>query len=127
MAKATEKSKIGYVTIATVRNRDDARRITTKLESAGIDCSLIDERGSMIGGLGRLRFGGIKVQVERSNVTRAVQLLRDKANDEGSKFHHSASVQRALRIRLGLNGWQQAAIEITVLAAVAALLAAWMF
>ena len=127
MAKATEKSKIGYVTIATVRSWDDARRLTTKLESAGIECSLIDERGSMIGGLGRLRFGGIKVQVERSNVTRALQLLRDKANDDGSKLHHGAFVRHRFRIRLGLNGWQRAAIEITVIVAVAILLAAWLF
>ena len=127
MAKATEKSKIGYVTIATVRSRDDARRMTTKLESAGIECSLIDERTSMIGGLGRLRFGGIKVQVERSNVTRAVQLLRDKANDDGSKLHHGAFMRHAFRIRIGLNGWQRAAIEITAIVAGAMFLAAWLF
>jgi hypothetical protein len=127
MAKATEKSKIGYVTIATVRSRDDARRMTTKLESTGIECSLIDERSSMIGGLGRLRFGGIKVQVERSNVTRAVQLLKDKANDDGSKLHHGAFIPHAFRIRLGLNGWQRSAIEITVVVGVAMLLAAWLF
>jgi hypothetical protein len=127
MAKATEKSKIGYVTIATVRSRDDARRMTTKLESAGIECSLIDERSSMTGGLGRLRFGGIKVQVERSNVTRAVRLLRDKADDDGSKLHHGVFVRHAFRIRLGLNGWQRAAIEIIVIVAVAMLLAAWLF
>jgi hypothetical protein len=127
MAKATEKSKIGYVTIATVRSRDVARRMTTKLESAGIECSLIDERSSAIGGLGRLRFGGIKVQVERSNVTRAVQLLRDKANDDGSKLRHGAFVRHGFRIRLGLNGWQRAAIEITVIVAAVMFLAAWLF
>jgi hypothetical protein len=127
MAKASEKSTIGYVTIATVRSRDAARRMTTKLESAGIDCSLIDERSSAIGGLGRLRFGGIKVQVERSNVTRAVQLLRDKANDAGSKLRHGAFVRHGFRIRLGLNDWQRAAIEITVIVAVTMLLAALLF
>jgi hypothetical protein len=126
MARATEKSTIGYVTIATVRSRDDARRMTTKLESAGIECSLIDERNSIIGGLGRLRFGGIKVQVERSNVARAVQLLRDKARD-GSKPRHGAFVQHAFRFRLGLNGWQTAAIEIALIVALAILLAAWLF
>jgi hypothetical protein len=127
MAKATEKSKIGYVTIATVRSRDDARRITAKLESAGIECSLIEERVSVVGGLSRLRFGGIKVQVERSNVIRAVQLLRDKANDGASKSDNGASFWRAFRVRLGLNDWHRAAIEIAVIAAAAALLAAWMF
>jgi len=127
MAKASEKSKIGYVTISTVRSRDDARRITAKLESAGIECSLIEERASVVGGLSRLRFGGIKVQVERSNVIRAVQLLRDKADDDGSKLHHGVFVRHAFRIRLGLNVWQRAAIEITVIVAVAMLLAAWLF
>jgi hypothetical protein len=126
MAKATEKSTIGYVTIATVRSRDDARRMTTKLESAGIECSLIDERSSMIGGLGRLRFGGIKVQVERSNVTRAVQLLRDKASD-GSKPRHGALVRHPFHFRHGLNVWQTAAIEIAAIVALAILLAAWLF
>jgi hypothetical protein len=127
MAKATERSKTGFVTIAIVRSHEDARRITTKLESAGIECSLMDEQGSMIGGLGRLRFGGVKVQVERSKVTRAVQLLRDRANDGASKSDNGASLWRAFRVRLGLNGWQRAAIEIAVIAAVAALLAAWIF
>jgi hypothetical protein len=127
MAKATEKSTIGYVTIATVGSRDDARRITNKLESAGIECSLIDERSSMIGGLGRLRFGGIKVQVERSNVMRAVQLLKDKANDDASKLQHRTFGRHAFRFHLGLNGWQRAAIEITAIVAVAMLLAAWLF
>jgi hypothetical protein len=126
MAKATEKSKIGYVTISTVRSRDDARRITNKLESAGIECSIVDEQSSMIGGLGRLRFGGIKVQVERSNVTRAVQLLRDKA-DDGSEVRQSGFERHGFRFRLGLNAWQRAAIEITVIVAVAVLLAAWLF
>jgi hypothetical protein len=126
MAKATEKATIGYVTIATVRSRDDARRMTTKLESADIECSLIDERSSIIGGLGRLRFGGIKVQVERSNVTRAVQLLRDKAS-VGSKPSHGAFVRHAFRFRLGLNAWQTAAIEIAAIVALAILLAAWLF
>ena len=127
MAKATEKSTIGYVTIATVRSRENARRMTTKLESAGIECSLIDERSSAIGGLGRLRFGGIKVQVERSNVTRAVQLMRDKENDDNSKLRHGAFVRHSFRLRLGLNGWQRAAIEIAVIVAAVVLLAAWLF
>jgi hypothetical protein len=127
MAKATEKSTIGHVTIATVRSREGARRITTKLESAGIECSLIDERGSMIGGLGRLRFGGIKVQVERSDVKRAVQLLKEKADDDISVLHERGSVQRPFRVRLGIEGWKRDAIEIIVIVILAALLAAWLF
>jgi hypothetical protein len=127
MAKATERSKTGFVTISIVRSHEDARRITTKLESAGIECSLMDERGSMIGALGRLRFGGVKVQVERSNVTRAVQLLKDKANGDISQSQGRASVRRASRVQLRLNSWQRASIEIIVLVAVAALLAALMF
>jgi hypothetical protein len=127
MAKATEKSTIGHVTIATVRSREGARRITTKLESVGIECSLIDERSSMIGGLGRLRFGGIKVQVERSDVTRAVQLLKEKADDDISVLHERGSVQRAFRVRLGIEGWKRDAIEIIVIVILAVLLAAWLF
>jgi hypothetical protein len=127
MAKATEKSRIGHVTIATVRSREAARRITTKLESAGIECSLIDERGSTVGGLGRLRLGGIKVQVERSDVTRAVQLLRAKADEDISVLHGGGSVQRAFRIQLGIEGWKRNPTEIIVIVILAAILAAWLF
>jgi hypothetical protein len=126
MAKATEKSKIGHVTIATVRSREAARRITTRLESAGIECSLIDERGSMISGLSRLHFGGIKVQVERSDVTRAVQLLR-KTDDDSSELRGRGFVQRVFCVRLGIEGWKRDAIEIIVIIVLAALLAAWLF
>jgi len=127
MANATEKSKIGHVTIATVRSREAARQITAKLESAGIECSLIDERGSTVGGLGRLRLGGIKVQVERSDVTRAVPLLREKANDDSSGLHEGGSVQRLFRIRLGIEGWKRNAMEIIVVVVLVAMLAAWLF
>ena len=127
MAKATEKSKIGQITIATVRNREAARWITTKLESAGIECSLIDERGSTVGGMGRLRLGGIKVQVERADVTRAVQLLKEKADEDISLLHESGSVQRVVRVRLGIEGWKRHASEIIVIVVLAAILAAWLF
>jgi hypothetical protein len=127
MAKATEKSTIGFVTIATVRSRENARRITTKLESAGIECSLIDERGSMLGGLGRLRFGGIKVQVKRSDVKRAVQLLKEKATDDGSLPHQSASVQERYRVQLSGESWKRAVIEIIAIVAIATLVGAWLF
>jgi Putative prokaryotic signal transducing protein len=127
MAKATEKSTIGFVTIATVRSREDAGRITTELESAGVECSLIDERGSMLGGLGRLRFGGIKVQVKRSDVKRAVQLLKEKATNDGSLPHQSASVQERSRIQVGGESWKRAVIEIIAIVAIAALVGAWLF
>jgi hypothetical protein len=72
-------------------------------------------------------LGGIKVQVERSDVTRAVQLLRAKADEDISVLHGGGSVQRAFRIQLGIEGWKRNPTEIIVIVILAAILAAWLF
>ena len=123
MANATEKPKVGTVTIATVKSRAEARRITTRLESVGIGCLLIDERGAPVGGLGQLRFGGIKVQVHRGDVRRAVQLFGEKANNAGAGTSGRDHMDRSWRYPIEIGGWRRTAIEIAAIVAFAGMLA----
>ena len=82
MAKATDRSKAGNVTVATVRKRDEAYRLVQQLEAAGMECALVEERLTVPAGAGRSRSGGIKVQVDRSVAKQAIELLREQ-NGEG--------------------------------------------
>ena len=125
MANAAEKPRVGNVTIATVASREKARRITARLEAVGIECFLIDERGSTVGGRGRLPFDCIKVQVDRANVERAVQSLRERDINDGVSFRPSESARRASRFRVG--GWTRTLIEIMAMVGVALLLAKLFF
>ena len=122
MANTTKKAKVGSVTIATVKSPGEARRITTQLEGAGIECSLMDERGAAVGGLGQPRLGGIKIQVDRGEVRRAIQLLNAKANSDEAVLSGSAS-----RFRITIDGWKLIAIEVAAVVAFAALLARFFF
>jgi hypothetical protein len=127
MANATEKPKVGTVTIATVGSRDEARRITAKLQSARIESLAIDERVSALHDLNKLRFGGIKIQVSRSDAACAVRLLRQKGEDDNSSLHRDARAKRWYPVQLRLNGWKRTVIEVAAVVAVAALLAALLF
>jgi len=127
MANATEKPKVGTVTIATVKSGAEARRITTRLESVGIGCLLIDERGAPVGGLGQLRFGGIKVQVHRGDVRRAVQLLGEKANNAGAGTSGRDHTRSSWRYPIEIGGWRRTAIEIAAIVAFAGMLATIFF
>lgn len=127
MANAAEKPRVGNVTIATVASREKARRITARLEAVGIECFLIDERGSTVGGRGRLPFDCIKVQVDRANVERAVQSLRERDINDGVSFRPSESARRASRFRFRVGGWTRTLIEIMAMVGVALLLAKLFF
>ena len=127
MANATEKPKVGTVTIATVKSRAEARRITTRLESVGIGCLLIDERGAPVGGLGQLRFGGIKVQVHRGDVRRAVELLGEKANNAGAGTSGCDPMRSFWLYPFEIGGWRRTAIEIATIVAFAGMLATIFF
>ena len=127
MARAAEKPRVGNVTIATVASREDARRITAKLEAVGIECFLIDERGSTVGARGRLPSGCIKVQVDRANVARAVQSLRERDIDDRVSLHPGESARRASRFRFRVGGWTRTLIEIMAMVGVALLLAKLFF
>ncbi len=76
MAKATDQSKTGYVTIATVRRRAEASQIVNKLQSAGIESLVTAERASESASAKYRWFYGVKVQVSRSDVSRALQTLQ---------------------------------------------------
>ena len=127
MANATEKPRVGNVTIATVASREDARRITAKLEAVGIECFLIDERGSTVGARGRLPSGCIKVQVDRANVARAVQSLRERDIDDRVSLDPGEFARRASRFRFRVGGWTRTLIEIMAMVGVALLLAKLFF
>ncbi len=130
MAKATDQSKTGYVTIATVRNHAEARRLVIKLESAGIDSLLTVERATETASLRYRWFNGVKVQVSRSDVQRALQALhmsrvgQDNSAPQERKRENATGISR---FHLNLNTWQEAAIALCAIIAVAALLALWLF
>ena len=127
MAHAAEKPRVGNVTIATVASREDARRITAKLEAVGIECFLIDESGSTVGARGRPRSGSIKVQVDRANVARAVQSLRERDINDRVSLHPGESARLASRFRFRVGGWTRTLIEIVAIVGVALLLAKLFF
>jgi hypothetical protein len=127
MGNPTKTSKVGSVTIATVKSRAEARRIATQLEAAGIDCSLMDERAATAGGLGQTRVGGIKVQVDRGDVRRAVQLMGEKVGHTGAGLSERHSLRSASRFWLKIDGWKLAAVEIAAIVACAGLLARFLF
>jgi hypothetical protein len=129
MAKATDQSKAGSVTVATVRAREEAQRIASKLEAAGIACILTVERDPDTptkGNRGK-EISEIKVQVSRADALRAVQLLRDKENDGAARPRDDEFVARRSRTWLPVEGWRQAVLGIVAMVGLAALLAAWLF
>src|SRR5687768_10973451 len=124
MAAATEKPKVGNVTIATVKSRGEARRITARLDSAGIESQVFDERELAIARSGRLRFGGIKVQVNRANARSAVRVLREDHHEDKAGSPDDGPGRDTSPTRTRLDGWKRAAM-IGVMA-IAGLLAAWL-
>jgi hypothetical protein len=126
MGKATEKPKLGNVTIATVRSRQEVRRITAKLGAAGIESLVVDERQLAVSRSGRVRFGGFKVQVNWANARRAIRLLRGETDDENAGSAGVDPVRKAWG-KLKVDGWKRAAIEVIGIMALAGLLAAWLF
>jgi hypothetical protein len=122
MAGATQKPKLGNVTVATVKRREQARQISARLEAAGVKCFLNDERGAPLGAM-KARLGGINVQVDRSDVARALQLLQQKDD-------RSIAVPRKDRVLASWfqlqSSWVGTAIQIMVILALAAFMA-WVF
>ena len=126
MAKATDQSKTGSVTVATVRGRDEAQPIAQKLEAAGISCILTVERDLDRAVKGQ-RFKEIKVQVSRADALRAVRLLRDKDDDGGEPRQGIEFIARRLGAWLPVADWRQVVLGIVAMIGIAALLAAWLF
>ena len=57
MANATDRAKAGYVTVSTVRSREEANRLAKQLEAAGIECALVEERLTVPAGGRPVPFG----------------------------------------------------------------------
>jgi hypothetical protein len=123
MAHATDRPKVGYVTVATVHDRHEARAIAEKLEAAAIECLLVDERGTIPLGLGKLGLGEIKVQVTRRDVSRALQVLRGQVDKSKLTVVDTGAPGPIQRIVDALTGWKLILLQAIALVAVAGLLA----
>ena len=127
MSNATKKPEVGSVTIATVGNEEEARRVTAALDSGGIKWSKTKERGSAGEGAAKRPLAGIKIQVRSADARRAVQLLSEKGGPEQPISSGAAAPRRRVRLNIGVDGWKRSVIEVAALVAVAGLLAAMIF
>jgi len=125
MAKATDRAKAGNVTVATVRRREEARQVAARLEAAGIECAIVEERLSVVTSGGRLQPANVKVQVDRSEAKRAVELLRERQGT--APIGESKSSGSRVKLRLPADGWLRTALEVGAILAAATLLAVVFF
>ena len=131
MANTTEKFRSGYVTVATVRSRDEARKLENKLTAAKIESLVIDarepksRRGTMV------PAGEVKVQVDRAQVQAALEVLRSAAGAAEGRSRNRppkrADLDEMRPVSMGAGGWRKAALEIAALVGAAALLGALVF
>jgi hypothetical protein len=114
------------VTVATVRNPAEARRIKAKLDAEGLQCDLCAEAVPLDQRL-KIRSGGIKIQVGGHQARRAIEILA--ALGESEKFSISAATTARPRLNFTVPGgpWVRAALGILSLIVVASLLSAWFF
>lgn len=123
MAKATDRAKAGDVTVSTVRSRGEAQRMAARLEAAGIECALVEER--LTAGGGRYRSGGIKVQVDRNDAKRAIELLRAQQGALNPAANKTS--EASTRFQLPAGGWLRTGLEVGAILAAATLLAVIFF
>ena len=126
MANPTDQSQTGNVTVATVRDRDEARPISSRLEAAGIVCILTVERDVDKPVKGH-RFREIKIQVSRADAMRAVQLLREKDGHDCAPPPDESTSARPLDTRMRPADWRQEVMGVIAIVGLAALLAWWLF
>jgi hypothetical protein len=127
MARASDQSKTGFVTVATVRNRGEAQSIAAKLKGAGIESLVSMERVAQFPAPGSRWLGGTKVQVSRADVDRAVQVLQRARAGVMAQQAVGTNRSRAPRWRFDLDGWRGAVLAALAMIAVASLLALWLF
>lgn len=125
MARATDRSKTGNVTIATVRRRDEARQIAARLEAAGIDCAIVEERLSVVARPGRPQPANVKVQVDRSVAKKAIELLRERPG--AAPMAEARASAARVRLRLPAHGWLRTGLEVAAILATAISLALLFF
>ena len=127
MAKATDQSRAGYVTVATVGSRSEACGIAAKLKAVGIESVLSDERAAASSVVAR-GIGGTKVQVSRNQVEGAVRALQRSASLDGDQSERVQAASTAqLRSRINFDSWGVAALSVAAMIAFAVLLALWLF
>ena len=128
MARASDQSKTGFVTVATVRSRGEAQAIAAKLKAAGIDSLLSVERAAYLPPPGNRWFGGTKVQVERSDVEAALRALqRARVKENARRDGAGATKRAAARPMIDLDNWRGAALAVAAMITLAVLLALWLF
>lgn len=130
MAKATDQSKTGFVTVATVRSRAEARQLAATLESAGLESLTTVERAVESLSAKDRGFNGVKVQVSRADVPRALQALqmsRAEVEESIPRQRKTETPAGSSRFQLNLTNWQEAVLAVAGMIGVAALLALWLF
>jgi hypothetical protein len=125
MAKASNTAKAGSVTVSTVRRREEAFHVAKQLESAGIECAVVVERVTVPAGGGRQSAGGIKVQVDRNDAKRAIELLREQRNVFNPTSRQKAPL--SARLQLPAGGWLRTSLEVAAILAAATALAVGFF
>ncbi len=87
MPDLKQKPGVRGVTIAIVRNQQDALCIQQKLEVAGIECFRTQERSFATDRSTGGEVGAVKVQVDRSSVQSALNILSAKHNAVAGEPH----------------------------------------
>ncbi|HVO93294.1 MAG TPA: hypothetical protein VMT22_10660, partial [Terriglobales bacterium] len=100
------------------------RRITTKLKAAKIDCFVADERMGLIG---KSHFGGLKIQVPRSEAQRAIQLLQEKSGEDILPERSGPIREGRSRAFPHRNDWSRLGMALATGLALAGVLAALYF
>ncbi len=126
MANARDRARAGTVTISTVRSREEAFRLVGQLDAAGIECSLLEERLTAPAGEEGYPSGGIKVQVDRSDARRAIELLRAHHDDVNAAVKENTA-PRQRRRRRHRSAWWRTAWEVGLLLGAATILAVLFF
>ena len=76
MAGAETKRELSRVTVATVRTRADAQRIKALLDAEKLQSFVVSERAVATSRSEKRYLAAINIQVSRTQVVRAVEVLR---------------------------------------------------
>ena len=96
MAGAETKREVSRVTVATVRTRADAQRIKALLDAEKLESFVVSERAVATSRSEKRPLAAINIQVSRTQVSRAVEVLRahsEKSRSQGFATKSSAAVE----------------------------------
>lgn len=114
------------VTVATVRDTVEARRIKTELESAGLRCELCSEAAAADQWV-KARAGGIKIQVDGTQSRRAIELLTALGKSATASDNKGSGGRDRLKITLPGGPGLRIALAMLALIALAGVLAVLFF